>query len=70
MNINLSINLIDVEMDVSEAWILVQQAGFNITFYSWELFLTLGPYRENPYYVFCVSGGRREFVFVDTVIKL
>ncbi len=57
-------DLSDVTMDVSDAWFLVKQAGYNVTFQSWELFQAFHADCENPFYVFVTGEGY--FIFVDT----
>ncbi|HQH28217.1 MAG TPA: hypothetical protein PLP17_12525 [Oligoflexia bacterium] len=52
------IDLTTITMDVSEAWVVLQQAGLAQPFFTWELLKSLHPDYPNPFYAFHIGGGQ------------
>ncbi len=52
-----SIDLVDIEMDVCDAWSLIKEENHVDSFYKWELFQTLHPDFEHPLFVFATDTG-------------
>jgi hypothetical protein len=64
MEIVLAIDLVDVEMDVCDAWNLIIEENYADSFYNWELFQRLHPDIEHPFFAFQVDSG---FFIVNTI---
>lgn len=62
--IDLSIDLSEIGMDVCDAWRLVKVNGWNKPFYSWSLFQPLNPHYKHPVFIFSAAD---KHIVVDAV---